>query len=118
MLTETRIVVLVESRAVEAAERPRVLREMRRNPVDDHPVAGLMKPVDEPSESVRVAESSGRGEIAGDLIAPGSAVGMLGDRKQFDVSESECEHMLDERFGEIVPVRRRAPRRRMHLVDP
>ena len=76
-------------RAIEIAERILVGREVRGDPVDDHADAGLMQPIDHRHEVLGRAEPAGRGEVAGDLIAPASIERMLGDRHQLDMGVSE-----------------------------
>ena len=49
--------VLVERLAVEARERPVVLREVPGHPVHDHADAGLVQAVDEVPQVVGVAEA-------------------------------------------------------------
>ena len=51
VLAALRVGVLVQRRAVEARQRPVVLREVRRDPVEDHADAGLVQPVDRSSGS-------------------------------------------------------------------
>ncbi len=62
--------VLVESGPVEPCECPRVLREVRRHPVDDHADACLVEPVDQVAEVVGVAEPGRRREVGRHLVAP------------------------------------------------
>ena len=90
MLAAARILVLVQGRAVEAGQRPVVLREVRRHPVEDHADPGLVHPVDEGAEVVGRAEPRGRGEIAGHLVAPRRRIGMLHHRQQLDMREAEA----------------------------
>ena len=118
VLAAARVAVLVERRAVEAGQRPRVLGEVGGHPVDDHADAGLVQPVDEVAEVVRGAEARGRRVVGGDLVAPGAAEGVLGHRQELDVGEAE-----------LLRRRRRAgrrargstgpapPRAEVHLVD-
>ena len=89
VLALARVLVLVERRAVEAAQAVVVLREVRRHPVEDHADAGLVQGVDEELEVVRGAEAAGRREVARHLVAPGGVEGVLGDRQQLDVGEAE-----------------------------
>jgi hypothetical protein len=52
VLAQARVGVLVERRAVEAAERVVVLGEVRRHPVEDHAHAVAVQRVDEEAEVV------------------------------------------------------------------
>ena len=58
LLAAARVGVLVERRAVEAGERPLVLREVRGHPVHDHADAGLVQPVDRGSGSRRACRTA------------------------------------------------------------
>ncbi len=89
-----RVVVLVQRAPVELGQRPVVAREVCRDPVHQHPDAGLVQPVHQVPEVVRGAEPGRRRVEAGDLVAPGAAEGVLGDRHQLDVGET---HLLDVR---------------------
>ena len=71
VLAEARVGVLVERRAVEAGQAVRVLGEMRRDPVQQHADAVAVAVVDEVAEVVGIAETAGRGEVAGGLVTPG-----------------------------------------------
>ncbi len=64
MLALAGVGVLVERRAVEAGERPVVLGEVRRDPVDDDADAPPVQVVDQRPEPVGVAVARGRGEVA------------------------------------------------------
>ena len=61
VLAAQRVGVLVERGAVEAAERPLVLGEVGRHPVEDHADAGLVEGVDEVLEVVGRRPSGRRG---------------------------------------------------------
>ena len=58
MRAAARVLVLVERRAVEAAERELVAREVRRHPVQDHADPGLVQRVDEARGSRRARPAS------------------------------------------------------------
>src|SRR5262249_23009517 len=59
MLTVARGEMLVQSRAIEAAERPRVFRKVGRNPVHDHADAALVQVVDQITQIVGLAVTRG-----------------------------------------------------------
>src|SRR5579862_5921834 len=67
-----RVGVLVEMRAVEVGEAVGVGREVRRDPVENHADAVLVKVVDEVHEILRRAVARGGSEVAGGLISPGA----------------------------------------------
>ena len=98
---EARIGVLVEVSAVEEAQAVLVHREVRRDPVQDHPDSLLVATVDEVHEVVGVAEATGRREVAGGLIPPGGVEGVLGDREQLDVREAQLAHVRDQLLGQL-----------------
>ena len=100
--------VLVQGLAVERGQRPGVLGEVGRDPVHDHADARLVERVDQVPEVVGAAEPAGRGVVPGDLVAPGAAEGVLGDRKQLDVGEPEVGDVGDELVGQL-PVRQPLP---------
>ena len=109
--------VLVEGQAVEAREGERVAREVARHPVEDDADAGLVEGVDEVLEVVGGAEAGRRGVVAGDLVAPRGAVGVLHDREELDVGEAEVGDVVDEVLGEVAVGHALAPRAEVHLVD-
>src|SRR5688572_20814464 len=73
------------------------------------------------SASTRNRKSSGvpgRGRVeAGDLVAPGAAEGMLGDRHQLDVREAQLPDVRGELFGQLTVRQTRSPGGEMDLVD-
>ena len=117
-----RIGVLVESRAVEAAEAVRIDGKVRRHPVEDDADAGGVRAVDEAGEAGRIAEAGGRREQAGRLVAPGRVERVLGDRQELDMGEAEIRDIGDQLVGELVigeeaAVGAAPPRAEMDLVD-
>ena len=109
--------MLVEGRAVEAAQRPVVLGEVPRHPVEDHPDARLVQPVDEVAQLVGASESGLRGEEAGDLVPPGRHEGVLGDGHELHVGVAHRRHVLDELVGQVQVRPALAPGAQVHLVD-
>ncbi|CAM5695611.1 hypothetical protein SCANM63S_01506 [Streptomyces canarius] len=112
-----RVVVLVQRTPVELRERPVVAREVGRHPVHQHPDARLVQFVHQVLEVVGGAEPGRRRVEPGDLVAPGAAEGMLGDRHQLDMREA---HLLDvgrELLGQPAVRQPRPPGRQVHLVD-
>ncbi|OIQ79884.1 hypothetical protein GALL_383660 [mine drainage metagenome] len=104
MFAQARILVFVQGRAVEARQRPAVLGEMRRHPVQNHADAGLVAGIDKGAEIVRRAEAAGDAEIAGGLVAPGFIQRMLADRHQLDVGVAHFQgigHQIGRQFAEI-----------------
>ena len=117
VLTLAWISVLVQRRTIELGKTPLVARKVRWHPIDDDANASGMHDLDELPELVGRAEPSGGRVVTADLIAPRSAVGMLGDGHQLDVREAKRVYMLGELMREI-DVRRdaRSPRCKMHFV--
>ena len=68
-------------------------------------------------EVVRGAQPGGGRVEAGDLIAPGAAEGVLGDRHQLDVGEAQVLDVGGELLGQLTVRQARPPGRQMHLVD-
>ena len=97
LLTAVRVGVLVERGAVEAAQRPGVLREVGGHPVHDHADAGLMQPVHQVAEFVGRAEARRRRVVRRHLIAPRPAERVLRDRHQLNVRKA----LGDNVFGEF-----------------
>src|SRR5690606_32328345 len=83
-----RILMLVESRAIESCKPVRVCGEMGRHPVQDDANAGAMRAVDKPGKTLRLAETGRRGVESRRLIAPGRVERMLGDRQELDMGEA------------------------------
>ena len=75
MFALTRILVFVESSAIEPGEAVLVFREVGGNPVHNHADAGLVAAVD------KVAEAPGRGIKADRLVAPGAVKRVFGYRQ-------------------------------------
>jgi pyruvate/2-oxoglutarate dehydrogenase complex dihydrolipoamide acyltransferase (E2) component len=114
--------VLVEGRAVEAAEREVVVREVGGHPVDDHPDPAVVEGLDHRREVVGVAEARGRRVVPGDLVAPRAVERMLGHGEELDVREPEGAAVRDELLGRLTvaepcPVLVPHPRSEMDLVD-
>ena len=89
LVAAARVGVLVERQAVEAGEGEGVAGEVPRHPVEDDADAGPVQRVDEVLEVVRGAEPRRGGVVAGDLVAPRGAVGVLHHGEQLDVGEAE-----------------------------
>ncbi len=116
VLAALRVGVLVQRRAVEPGQRPRVAGEVRGHPVEQHADAGLMQPVDEQPELIRRAEPGRRRVIRRHLIAPGAAERVLGDRQDLDVREAELGDVVRELVGELGIGQPGPPRAEVHLV--
>ena len=117
-----RVGVLVERRAVEADEGPRVGGEVARHPVEDHADPGLVETVDEPLQPVGVTEAGVGREVGRDVIAPRAAERVLHHRHELHVREAQVAEVGDEGVGNLVPGVEvaavvLAPRRQVHLVD-
>ena len=83
-----------------------------------------MQVVDHRHQVLGRAVASGRGEVAGDLVAPRPVERVLHHRHQLDVGEAVRERMLGERATDLAVVRepplgrdRAPPGPEVHLVD-
>ena len=97
-----RILVLVQRRPVEARQRVRVGREVRRYPIENHADAARVQRLDERAELVRVAVPRRGREVPRDLVPPRAAEGMFRDRQQLDMREAHVRRVIRElraRFG-------------------
>ena len=119
-----RVGVLVEVRAVEVREPVLVGREVRGDPVEDHADAAAVQVLDEVHEVLWRAVAGTRGEVAGDLVAPGAVEGVLHDRQQLDVREAELARVVGQLRRQlavaevaIALLRNAPPGAEMHLVD-
>src|SRR5205823_4568781 len=77
LLALARIHVFVEIGPVKFGQPMCVFREMRRDPIHDHPHSGLMTFVDKMAELVRCPKATGWRVIVGNLIPPGTFKRML-----------------------------------------
>src|SRR5204863_136512 len=91
-------------RAVEVREPVLVGREVRGDPVEDHADAAAVQVLDEVHEVLWRAVAGTRGEVAGDLVAPGAVEGVLHDRQQLDVREAELARVVGFTHVELLPV--------------
>ena len=101
--------VFVAGLSVKFIETERVLREMRRNPVQYNSYAVFVAFINEIHEVVRSAVARGRRKVSGDLIAPGAVKRVLHYRQQLDVRIAHVENIGHEpvrelAVGERVPV--------------
>ena len=124
VLAAPRVLVLVERGAVEAPQRPVVLGEVRRDPVEDDADARLVQAVDQEAEVVGRAPARGGREVAGDLVAPGAGERVGHDRQQLDVGEPHVGRVGGEVVSELAEAqlavglaRVTAPRAEVDLVD-
>ena len=95
---------------------------MRRNPIDDHADAGLMRAIDEAGESLGQTETRCRCEQAQWLIPPGAAERMFGDRQELHMREAEVNDVGQQTFRQRIPIRRLSrrvapPGRGLNLID-
>ena len=93
-------------RAVKARQSVFVAREMRRHPVEDHADAAPVQVVDEIHEVLGRAVACARGEVAGDLVAPGAVEGVLHDRHELHVREAERRYVVGERVRQLAVAER------------
>ena len=117
MLSALGIGVLVERRAVEARQRPVVLGEVSRHPVDDDADPRLVEAIDEVAQVVGAAKARRRSEVGRDLVAPRASEGMGGDGEELHVGEALVDDVRRELLGELAIVQAGTPRAEVHLVD-
>ena len=96
MLALPRVRILIGRGAVEIRQSLRILREVRRYPVEDHADAMLVKIIHHVHELLRGAMTARRCEIAGHLIAPARIERMLRDAHQLDVGVAHIVTVLGE----------------------
>ena len=119
-----RVAVLVEVGAVELVGPVGVAREVRRHPVEDDPDAALVEDVDQVHQVLGPAHPRGRGEEAGDLVAPRAVERVLHHRHQLDVGEAEAGCVVGEQRRQLAVAERPVgvlgaapPRPEVALVD-
>ena len=116
--------VLIEVGAVEKAGAVLVGGEVGGHPVQDDADAVPVQVVDEKHEILGGAVAAGGGEVAGGLVAPGAVKGVLHDRHEFHVGETQALDVLGQQ-GRQLPVGEEAvalfrhppPGAQVHLVD-
>ncbi len=109
--------MLVERLPVESRERPVVLGEVARHPVDEDADARTMQPVDEVPEVVRMPETARGRVVPGHLVSPRTAERMLSQGHELDVRVAELTHVFDELVRELTVAETRPPAADMQLVD-
>ena len=124
MEAQPRIGVLEEMGPVEVRQRELVGREMGGHPVQDDADPGAVELIDERHEALRIAVSTGRGEISGRLISPRPVERMLHQRQELHVGETAALHVGDQWLGQLLVaqevswlVRRPAPAPQMDFVN-
>ena len=95
------ITVFVKVCAIKESQSMGVLREMTRNPVDDHADAFSVAAVHERSEFIGCSVAAGRGIPTRHLISPGTVEGVLRDRHHLDVGESPVLHIRNQSISEL-----------------
>jgi hypothetical protein len=93
--------MLVQGLAVEPRQRPLILGESVRDPVQQHADAGLVEFVHEVPEFVGVTEARRRGEVGRDLVAPGPAEGVFGHRHELHMGEAEPLDVSHQLLGQF-----------------
>ena len=103
MLVHHRVGKLVAARAVKLVKTVLVLREMRRDPVEDHAEALPVAFIHEAHQLLRRAVAVRRRVIARHLIAPRRVVGIFHDRQQLDMRIAHVLDIGDQLRRQIVP---------------
>ena len=121
MFTESRIGMFVERGTVKPGKAVRVLREMRRDPVEQDPDSFPVAGIDKETEIVSRTITAGWRKVTGGLVTPGGIVGMLGNGQQLDVRETHFTDIVDQSFrqlpvGKKLSLRATLPGPYVHLV--
>src|SRR5258708_8059295 len=116
--------VFIEMGSVELGQSISILREMSGDPVEDDPDPGLMTPVGELAEFVRIDVPSWGRVIVDYLITPRTIERVLGARHQLDVSVAHFQHVLDQSIRKfsvtqvtVILFRDARPGAEMNLID-
>ena len=122
MLADTRILVLVTGRTVEAHQTFLILREMRRYPVENDRDSVLMEMIHEEFKICRCAEPAGHRIVAYDLISPGIIQRMLEDRHELYMRVPHLLTILRQILRNLTVVHEISvfmplPGSQMHFVD-
>ena len=124
VFAQPRVGVFVQRGAVEFREAMRVLRKVRRHPVEDHADAGLVALVDEGHELLRRAVARGRRVVTHHLVAPRAVEWMFGHAHELDVRVAHVDDVGNEPLGRVRPREERRlaipgvlPAREVHFVD-
>ena len=122
VLVHHRVGQLIAARSVEFVKTVLVLREVRRNPVEQHADTGAVALIHKSHELLRRAVARGRGVVARDLIAPRGIVGIFGDRHQLHMGVAHVQQIRDQLVGQLVvavaaAVGLASPRAEVHLID-
>ena len=90
--------------SIEPGKAVRIGREMRGHPVHQHRKPGAVRSVNKARKALRFTKP-GRGSIEpGGLVAPARIVGMLGNRHELDMGESQVRDIVDEIHGEFAAI--------------
>src|SRR4029077_9325501 len=109
--------------AVEMRKPMRIIREMARNPIEQHSETGAVTGLDQRGKIGGAAEPAGRREQTGRLISPRAVERMLADRQEFDMGKSQIADIGRQLVGELAIaqpasiLRATAPGTQMHLID-
>ena len=101
VLTDAGISVFIEVGAIKEGQAVGILREVARNPVDDHADAFGVTAIHEGPEFIGRSVTAGGGIPTRHLIAPGAVEGMLGDRHHLDVGEAPLLDVGNKAIGEF-----------------
>ena len=108
---------LIERGPVEGRQRKRILREVRRRPVQNHADSLAVQKIDEPLEVLRGAEAGGRRVVPGRLIAQGFIQRVLHHRQEFHMREVKFSDVGSDPRGELPVAQVPHPSVQIQLVD-
>ena len=122
VLVHERVFQLIAAGAVEFIKAVLVLREVGRDPVEQHADAGLVALVHKAHELLRLAVAERRSIVARDLIAPRRLIGIFGQRHELDVGVAHVLQVGHELICQLVvgieaAARLAPPRAEVHLID-
>ena len=113
---------LVKRRTVEFVQTERILRKMRRHPIQNHPDSRAVERVYKRHEIVRRTETRRNGIIARHLIPPRTVEGKFGNGHKFHVRIAHLLHIRHKRRSQFFIRTERAvvvplPGEKIHFVN-
>ena len=118
MLALAGVRVLIARLSVEVRQTVRVLRKMRRHPVEDDADAVAVQVVDHVRKILRRSIAAGRCEITRDLITPGTVEGVLRDTHQLNVGIAHFLQILGDGMGKVTVIIKTVFLLRVRMTHP